>query len=43
VLENLVAGYISTQLKSTFAFALIMVVLFIKPSGLMGSVQRRKV
>ncbi len=43
VLENLVAGYISTQLKSTFAFALIMAVLFIKPSGLMGSVQRRKV
>lgn len=43
VLENLVAGYVSTQLKSTFAFALIMVVLFIKPSGLMGSVQRRKV
>ncbi|MEA4884197.1 MAG: branched-chain amino acid ABC transporter permease [Clostridia bacterium] len=43
VLENIVAGYISTQLKSTFAFALIMVVLFIRPNGLLGSTQRRKV
>lgn len=43
VMENLVAGYISTQLKSTFAFALIVIVLFIKPSGLLGSTQRRKV
>ncbi len=43
VLENLVAGYISTQLKSTFAFALIVVVLLIRPSGIMGTPERRKV
>lgn len=43
VLENLVAGYISTQLKSTFAFALIVVVLLIRPSGIMGTTERRKV
>jgi len=43
VLENLVEGYISTQLKSTFAFALIVVVLLIRPSGIMGTTERRKV
>lgn len=43
VLENLVAGYISTELKSTFAFVLIVVVLFIRPSGLLGTPQKRKV
>ena len=42
VLENLVAGYISTELKSTFAFALIVVVLFIRPSGLLGTPPKRK-
>lgn len=43
VLENLVAGYISTQLKSTFAFALIVIVLLIRPSGIMGATEKRKV
>ena len=43
VLENLVAGYISTELKSTFAFALIVAVLFIRPSGLLGTPPKRKV
>ncbi len=43
VLENLVAGYVSTELKSTFAFALIVVVLFIRPSGLLGTPPKRKV
>jgi len=43
VLENLVAGYISTELKSTFAFALIVAVLFIRPSGLLGTPSKRKV
>ncbi|MDK2930644.1 MAG: branched-chain amino acid transport system permease protein [Bacillota bacterium] len=43
VLENIVAGYISTQLKSTFAFALIVAVLCIRPSGILGTPPRRKV
>jgi branched-chain amino acid transport system permease protein len=43
VLENLVAGYVSTELKSTFAFALIVAVLFVRPSGLLGTPPKRKV
>lgn len=43
VLENLVAGYISTELKGAFAFALIVAVLCIRPTGLFGTVERKKV
>lgn len=43
VLENLVAGYISPEFKTSFAFALIIVILWIKPSGLFGNMQRKKV
>lgn len=43
VLENIVAGYISTELKSAFAFALIVAVLCIRPMGLLGTVERKKV
>jgi branched-chain amino acid transport system permease protein len=43
VLESLVGGYISTELKGTFAFALIVLVLFIKPTGLLGALHRKKV
>lgn len=43
VLENLVAGYISPEFKASFAFGLIILILWIKPSGLLGTVQRKKV
>ncbi len=43
VLENLVAGYISTELKGAFAFALIVAVLCIRPTGILGTVERKKV
>lgn len=43
VLENLVAGYISTELKAAFAFALIVLVLCVRPMGLLGTVERKKV
>lgn len=43
VLENLVAGYISTELKGAFAFALIVAVLCVRPTGLLGTVERKKV
>ncbi|ATW24739.1 ABC transporter permease [Candidatus Formimonas warabiya] len=37
VLENLVGGYLSNELKSTFAFILLVVVLCIRPEGLLGN------
>lgn len=43
VLENLVAGYIATELKAAFAFVLIVVVLAVRPAGLLGRVTARKV
>lgn len=43
VLENLVAGYISTEMKSVFAFSLILLVLVIRPYGLLGSPPGKKV
>jgi len=43
VLENLVGFYLSTKWKTAFAFGLIIVVLLIKPEGIFGKVQRKKV
>jgi len=42
VVENIVGQFVP-QLKTPFAFALIVLVLVIKPTGLMGTVQRKKV
>ncbi len=42
VLENLVGQFVP-QLKTPFAFGLIVLVLVLRPSGLMGTVQRKKV
>lgn len=42
VLENLVGQFVP-QLKTPFAFGLIVLVLVVRPSGLMGTVQRKKV
>lgn len=36
VLENLVAGYVSTDLKDTFAFVLLIAVLCVRPEGILG-------
>lgn len=36
ILENLVAGYISTDLKDTFAFVLLIAVLCVRPEGILG-------
>lgn len=43
VLENLVAGYISTELKAVFAFSVILLVLIVRPQGIMGAPARRRV
>lgn len=42
VLENLVAGW-KPQLATPFAFALIVLVLVIRPAGLLGTIQKKKV
>ena len=36
VFEGLGAGYISSEWKDVFAFALLIAVLLIRPSGLLG-------
>ena len=36
VLETFVSGYISSSLRDFFSFALLIVLLLVKPSGLMG-------
>jgi len=43
VIENLVAGYVSTEFKSVVAFVIIVLVLCIRPSGLLGRHYVRKV
>ncbi|HZG70088.1 MAG TPA: branched-chain amino acid ABC transporter permease [Chondromyces sp.] len=35
--ENLVAGYISAELKTAFVFFLIILILYVKPTGLLGA------
>ncbi len=43
VFDNLVGGYLTTQLKETLVFALIIVVLAIRPQGLLGEPLHRRV
>lgn len=42
VLENIVGQYFP-QLRTPFAFGLIVLVLIIRPAGLMGTIQKKKV
>ncbi len=41
--ENLIAVYVSTDLKSVFSFILIVVVLMVRPYGLFGRAERKRV
>jgi branched-chain amino acid transport system permease protein len=43
VIENLIAGYISAELKTTFVFLLIIIVLYVRPAGLFGTKYVKKV
>ncbi len=45
VLENLIAGYVpmGTEIKAVFAFSVILLVLVIRPQGLMGAPEGRRV
>lgn len=43
LIENLTKAYISTQLSDAIVFAVLIVVLLIKPNGLLGKKQKEKV
>jgi branched-chain amino acid transport system permease protein len=43
VLENLVGLYVAVEWKTAFAFSLIVIVLAVKPTGLMGAPPPKKV
>lgn len=43
VIEILAGGYISTQLQNAIVFAVLIVVLLVKPAGLLGKMVREKV
>lgn len=43
VIEKLAQAYISTQLSDAIVFAVLIVVLLVKPTGLLGKAQRVKV
>lgn len=36
VLETMISAYVSSALRNLFAYALLIVILLIKPTGLMG-------
>ena len=43
VLENLVGLYVAVEWKTAFAFSLIVIMLAVKPTGLLGTPQLKKV
>lgn len=43
IIEKLSQAYISTQLSDAIVFAVLIIVLLVKPSGLLGTVEREKV
>jgi branched-chain amino acid transport system permease protein len=43
VSSNLLAAYVSTELKSTYIFLLMIIILVIRPSGLFGKASRKRV
>ncbi len=43
LVESLGAGYISSEYKDLFAFAILIFVLILKPSGLLGSPAKEKI
>lgn len=43
ILESLGAGFISSAYKDAIAFLLLLIILFLKPAGLFGSVRVRRV
>ena len=43
VIENLSKAYISTQLSDAIVFGVLIVVLLVKPTGILGKPMREKV
>lgn len=43
IIENLAKGYISTELSDAIVFAVLIIVLLVKPTGLLGKKVREKV
>jgi branched-chain amino acid transport system permease protein len=43
VTSNLLAAYVSTELKSTYIFILMLTILVIRPSGLFGEISAKRV
>jgi branched-chain amino acid transport system permease protein len=43
IIENLFGMYVSISWKTVFSFALIVLMLIIRPSGLLGKRYRKKV
>src|SRR5215831_1860970 len=43
VLETLVVGYLRPELRDAIAYAILIVILLFKPTGLLGKVEREKV
>lgn len=43
VIENLIGGYISNELKTTLSLAIIVIILLIRPQGMFGSEEIRRV
>jgi len=41
--ESLGTGYISSDYEDAFAFVILIVILLIKPDGILGRTQRQKV
>ena len=43
VIENLSKGYISSQLSDAIVFAVLIIVLLVRPTGIMGKKLNEKV
>jgi branched-chain amino acid transport system permease protein len=43
VLENLTGGYVSSEYKEGVALILFLLVIIVRPEGLLGKVEERKV
>ncbi len=43
VIETLVKGYLTTQLSDAFVFGILIIILLVKPNGLLGHKYSEKV